>query len=376
MREDGSCNRDAIGPELLKTNLLYGGLPMNFSIPEAQVEAWAPVVVVADDARAGTSLEDFRQSAPEAFSSPEITFRNVGDSYVLGWCAAIRSGPCGDIEDTLHGVTPPRFDDLVPEGFKVQRLDGIAPLVIGNGWHKNYYHWTLQALSTLLLFRKHCGDLDVTIATPSLNGWRRQTLALIDFEGRVIEMDYKDVLDVGDCITSNLTGGTFAHTPHPAVLAEFEAIAAGMDDGQGRGRKIYVSRLDAGDVRRVVNEKAVCDFLANRGFEIVTPAELSVEDQATAFRDAEVIVAPHGAGLANLVYCPSGRGTRMIELFQASCLNACYAKICQTKGMDYTAIVNPDCVGLQPDGTPKDVRTKNDMWQIVDLDLLEKVLCA
>jgi len=349
---------------------------MNFKIPQFQVESWLPRLEIAADAETDDTFEEFCRSLPTGYTSPDITFRSVGDSYILGWCAAIRSGPHGDIEDTLHGIQPPRFDDIVPKGFEVQRLEGIVPLVIGNGWHKNYYHWTLQALAALLLFRKHSGDLDVTIATPSLNGWRQQTLALIEFDGRVIEMDYKDVLDVGDCITSNLTGGSFAHAPHPAMLAEFEAVAEGLEGQRQSGRKIYVSRLDAGDVRRVVNEQAVCDFLASRGFEIITPAELSVEDQALAFRDADIIVAPHGAGLANLVFCPSGTGTRMIELFQASCLNTCYAKICQAKGMNYTAIVNPDRVGLEADGTFKDVRTKNDMWQIVDIGLLEKVLSA
>ncbi|MBF2717580.1 glycosyltransferase 61 family protein [Agrobacterium vitis] len=80
--------------------------------------------------------------------------------------------------------------------------------------------------------------------------------------------------------------------------------------------------------------------------------------------------------MANLVYCQPGVKTRVIELFQASCINACYARICQQKGLDYTAIVNPDMPGQNADGTPKEIKTRNDMWLVADIFLLEKVLTA
>jgi capsular polysaccharide biosynthesis protein len=65
-------------------------------------------------------------------------------------------------------------------------------------------------------------------------------------------------------------------------------------------------------MRRVVNEAAVEAALADLGFEVFDNAAYSVCDQARAFRDAEIVVAPHGAGLANIVYCDPG--TPVIEL--------------------------------------------------------------
>ncbi|KAA3514742.1 glycosyltransferase family 61 protein [Agrobacterium vitis] len=346
------------------------------NIAAVEVCAWTPEIYVAADAEGEDELDAFRQEIPLGYRSPEITFRRLGESFVLGWCGAIKSKNFGDIKDTLYGVYPDIVDELVPKNAKISQIEGISPLVIGNGWYKNYYHWTFQAIGCLLIYKRHRDDGNILLAMPRLNGWRNEALSLTGFSGQVLEMDSHHVLHVDDCITSNLTGGDFAHAPHPAVMAEFEALAARVTIERRFSRKIYVSRLDAGDVRRVVNEKAVCTLLESRGFEIITPGELSVKEQVVAFRDAEIIVAPHGAGLANLVYCQPGVKTRVIELFQARCVNACYARICQAKGLDYTAIVNPDMPGQNADGTAKEVKVRNDMWQIVDLALLQKVLAA
>ena len=59
------------------------------------------------------------------------------------------------------------------------------------------------------------------------------------------------------------------------------------------------------------------EVLANKlfhlGFSIVPPAEHSLDEQINIFNQAEIIVAPHGAGLTNVVWC--NPGTVVYELF-------------------------------------------------------------
>ncbi|MBD1921548.1 glycosyltransferase family 61 protein [Microcoleus sp. FACHB-831] len=52
------------------------------------------------------------------------------------------------------------------------------------------------------------------------------------------------------------------------------------------------------------------NFLKKFGFEQVTLESLSVSDQAALFSSAQVVIAPHGAGLSNVVFC--NRGTKVI----------------------------------------------------------------
>jgi hypothetical protein len=81
-----------------------------------------------------------------------------------------------------------------------------------------------------------------------------------------------------------------------------------------RTHRIYIRR-EPGRVqgRAVQNEEEVLDLLSRFGFQGYRPEELSFSEQAELFYDAEAVVAPHGAGLSNLIYAPTG--TKVLEWF-------------------------------------------------------------
>ncbi|MGV3773073.1 MAG: glycosyltransferase family 61 protein [Verrucomicrobiales bacterium] len=78
--------------------------------------------------------------------------------------------------------------------------------------------------------------------------------------------------------------------------------------------RIYVSRSKC-QSRKVLNEPEVLAFLERHGFKRVFLEDLPFAEQATIFRGAKLIVAPHGAGLANVAFCDPG--LTLIELFPA-----------------------------------------------------------
>jgi capsular polysaccharide biosynthesis protein len=80
-------------------------------------------------------------------------------------------------------------------------------------------------------------------------------------------------------------------------------------------RRIYISRGSTGH-RRLQNERDIVGKLGEYGFYEVKAEKLSFQEQVRLFRGAEVIVAPHGSGLANMVFCSPG--TKVIELFPAA----------------------------------------------------------
>jgi capsular polysaccharide biosynthesis protein len=59
-----------------------------------------------------------------------------------------------------------------------------------------------------------------------------------------------------------------------------------------------------------------------------------MEEQIALFQDAECVVAPHGAGLANLVFAPE---TAVVELFAADYIVPHYYLLCKAVGASYTA---------------------------------------
>ncbi|MBF2717578.1 hypothetical protein [Agrobacterium vitis] len=71
---------------------------MTLNVASAEVRSWIPVIQVAAGATVGKVLDAFRLQIPLGYNSPEITFRRLGESFILGWCAAIKSENFGEIE--------------------------------------------------------------------------------------------------------------------------------------------------------------------------------------------------------------------------------------------------------------------------------------
>ena len=56
-----------------------------------------------------------------------------------------------------------------------------------------------------------------------------------------------------------------------------------------------------------------------------------------------VVVAPHGAGLANLVFCEAG--TRVVEFFNRAYVNGNFWRLAALRGLDYRPVV---AAGAEP----------------------------
>lgn len=125
----------------------------------------------------------------------------------------------------------------------------------------------------------------------------------------------------------------------------------------------YVSRSRWGR-RNVRNEDDVRRVVASFGLEILEDVPRSVDEQMRLFREASLIVSPHGSALANLVWCAPG--TRVIELFSRSYTVKHFAYISHLLHLNYTYLV---------DDSPKPKHWSNvgeDMS--VDVRALEKAL--
>jgi capsular polysaccharide biosynthesis protein len=81
-----------------------------------------------------------------------------------------------------------------------------------------------------------------------------------------------------------------------------------------RTNRIFISRraTEKGMQRCVLNEDELFNMLADYGFKRYVLEDMSIEEQIALFYDAEFAIAPHGAGLANLIY---SHGIGILELF-------------------------------------------------------------
>jgi hypothetical protein len=100
----------------------------------------------------------------------------------------------------------------------------------------------------------------------------------------------------------------------------------------GTPERIYISRRDA-TMRRVVNEADLVARLRERGYTDICLSELSLLEQIGVVGGAQSIVAPHGMGLAHIIF---NRGSgELLELFNPAVGTDAYAFAAKALGLRY-----------------------------------------
>jgi hypothetical protein len=168
----------------------------------------------------------------------------------------------------------------------------------------NYYHWILEILPRLSLLEEfHQLENIPLIVHKNLKGYQKESLEIIGMpKERVVYLDngYYQV----DKIYYPSYLGKISSTPKENVSWVRKNLLNKYYPQECSSKNyVYISRRDAGG-RRVLNEEEIVEFLKPIGFEIVVPGKMSLKEQITTFRSAQIIISPHGAALANMVFAP------------------------------------------------------------------------
>jgi capsular polysaccharide biosynthesis protein len=125
----------------------------------------------------------------------------------------------------------------------------------------------------------------------------------------------------------------------PELLRKVQAVYA--DPTVEVRRRVYISRAQASR-RRLINENEIWPLLKKSGFERVYMEDLSFESQIQIMRETAVLVAPHGAGLTNMIFC--SEGTHVVEIADLGFPNPNFYALASALGHPYW-IVQADSVG-------------------------------
>jgi hypothetical protein len=220
------------------------------------------------------------------------------------------------LRSIFPGINPDRFKDamLSPNAEiigatapPVRRVPGHS-FLLGSGVYENYFNWTLRYASRVAMFQAM--PESCRLAAPAANmRYVRDTLEFMGVPQDKVEHLDGPVLFERLTVMSPFAFGRYEISPlitqtlreHPRVTELWRRPK----------RRLYVPRRNV-KMRQVVNEGALEAALQRMGFEVFDNGEHNVREQVRAFRDASIIVSPHGAGLSNIVYCDAG--TPVVEL--------------------------------------------------------------
>ena len=205
-----------------------------------------------------------------------------------------------------------------------------------------YFHWIFDVLPRFWL-AEQAGYGHGPFFVEAVLPFQRETLWVLGVTGpRRIDPRETGAISASNLITpchSVAPGHIF---PDWAVRFLRDRLLSEASEGRrSPAKRLYVSRANAGH-RRVINEPEIVSFLAGYGFEAIRTEELAFCEQVSLFRDAEIVIAPHGGGLANLVFCTPG--AKVIELFPSANIDLYYRLATQLR-LDYLFVKNGDSPG-------------------------------
>lgn len=213
----------------------------------------------------------------------------------------------------------------------------------------NYFHWMFDILPRIELLRKSNIKVDRFLINRQFHfPFQDETLTLfgipkekiIDTRYRQVAWQFKKLVVPSPVNQYKIKPDTYVK-PYiiPKWVCDFlrkEFLYLSYLQGAKHPERIYISRENAWN-RKVINEEEVISYLAGYGFEKVTLESMTVAQQIQLFSSAKVIVAPHGAGLTNLVFCHPG--TKVIELFSPNYMPAYYWMISNHVYLDYYYLI-------------------------------------
>jgi capsular polysaccharide biosynthesis protein len=237
-----------------------------------------------------------------------------------------------------------------------QEYECVASLVSFNA--TNYYHWIVEHLPQLRgveHYTEREGTSPALVVPTDPPQWMIDSLAAcgygasdwIEWRGGTVAVDRLVVPDH----PFRSTEVDFPPAPENCRWLR-ERITGNVDtesiDGLDLSPHVYISREDA-DSRRVVNREALLEALRPLGFESYVLSDLRFEQQVALFEQAEIIVAPHGAGATNMIFSTDAafvelchaRNVRGAHFFLLAheCGHEYASLLCEAAGEDMTADV-------------------------------------
>jgi capsular polysaccharide biosynthesis protein len=202
-----------------------------------------------------------------------------------------------------------------------EEIKGISLLLASHADHNNYWHWTFDCISRLIVMQHESPDHftsvnNIVILAPA--GHQHFQLEYLD-AFRHLFPEKRVVVSSNSLICETLY---VYNPPTPLIhcrdqLSQLRHGIANLFDIQLNASatpiKLYIRRRGlAKNGRLLENENDVCSNLEKYGFISVDPASLGVRDQLDLFASSEIVAGVHGSGFVNiLTMAPS---SKVIEL--------------------------------------------------------------
>ncbi len=193
-------------------------------------------------------------------------------------------------------------------------IQGSVAVLSGLSGHI-YFHWMVDVLPRIeLLRRSHINfdHIDWFLVNSSQLPFQQETLNQLGISSsKIIESDRYPHLQAEHLIVPSFAGHLGWLQPWAIDFLRQTFLPLSNQNTANYPERIYISRAKAKH-RQVLNETEVMQVLNPYGFVKIELETLSFYQQVALFAQAKIIIAPHGSGLTNILFC--SREVMVIEL--------------------------------------------------------------
>ena len=252
------------------------------------------------------------------YSIPEAFVSNLGViSTINGNIIAESAEQFGSNKHQPDGFIWIHENNFTLQKIKSAKIFNGESILLINKHSDNYGHFILECLPNIRLLKEipNLADTNVVIHKTLNPIMRRALFESLELAGikenQIIEFGEEGEIGIFEKLhyPSPITG-------HPTWKSEVainfcEKLAAKIIDPDSNPiRKehsadfLYISR-SAAYRRRPSNENEVIETLVSKGFNVVYPESMSVQEQIILFSRAKIIVGILGAAMTNIVFSPN-----------------------------------------------------------------------
>lgn len=230
----------------------------------------------------------------------------------------------------------------------VKPVAGRVAVLSGLSGH-NYFHWMIDILPRFALLQQSgidLADIDWFWINDPQQPFQRETLHHLGIPPeKILAGDRHPQIQAEQLILPSFAGDLGWLEPWALQFLRQQLLKL-ADLHPPRHERIYISRRTAHH-RRVLNERAVLEKLQAAGFVSVELETLTLTEQIALFRHAKVIVAPHGGGLTNLLFCSPG--TQVVEFMAPQYMRHYYWVISRQLGLRHFFLTGEElaCAPIQ-----------------------------
>jgi capsular polysaccharide biosynthesis protein len=247
------------------------------------------------------------------------------------------------LETTLSpGRLHKAVQSYLKKPFSEVQVTGLCTVLdVGSPW-RNYYHFMVEVLNrTHGLWHpeiQKLGPIQVYLTTPNVSDDQLKLLRSLLPENATLTQSKSRVLRADRFLALPYITRSASGYVLPQAIQRLQEAARqtfGILPVDRPRQLILISRRKAA-LRRVLNEDELLEALKPRGFRRLDLEDLPLKEQVALFQDARAVVAPHGAGLTNLLF--SQPACKVVELF-AGDATPHYRHLCQAADLSYADVV-------------------------------------